>query len=284
MLSFDSIPAALFLRLSSMKSVLELSLVVIIAALAANLFWLVFTPLPAPPGQPAIFVTETTAQGGQRAMNPFASAEGTVGLTEQSYIETPLVETTLDLTLFGTWPDETGGTAFIGDGDAPQKRFRAGDEINAGVRLERVYENWVAISRGGVSEALWIDNRKPAPIAGAAPEASPASELSVADDDYTLADIVAFSIDGFATGALKIVLNPGADAEKFSELGFAPGDILLSLNGGPVDPDYVMSGEIQSDLASGNPIDIIVERDGAPVPLSLQLRPGATGDSLDDES
>ncbi len=284
MLSIVSNPAALFLRAYSIKTIVELSLVVAIAVLAAKLFWLVFAPLPALTSQPTVLVAETSAQRDQLVMNPFTAAQEAIGPASPSYNETPLVETTLDLTLFGTWPDESGGTAFIGDGDAPQKRFRAGDEITAGVRLERVYENWVAISRGGVSEALWIDNRKPSPNVDTDPEGAPDSELSLEDQGYTLADIVAFSAEGVAGGSPKIVLTPGADAKKFNELGFAPGDILLSLNGGPVYPEYVISGAIQADLASGNPIDIVVERDGAPVSLTVQLRPGATGDGIDDDS
>ena len=280
------------LRAPMTKTAVELGIALLLALAASKLFWLLFAPLPTPKGVPVI-TPQQSASVENRAVNPFFVAESAASSGEEAVMAETLAETSLDLILYGTWPHETGSTAFIDAGNGSQKRYRTGDQIVSGARLGPVYENWVVIRRGGVDEALWIKDRKQseieAVVVAAQPQSgseTPAEQATEKAPDIleTLSDIVSFSVSGLSNGELRIVLNPGANVQRFNELGFVAGDVLTALNNAPINPEQIMSGAFQEGLAADAPIDIMVERDGRPVSLTIQLNAKASEESNEDDS
>lgn len=270
-------------RTSVLVRTVEIALVALTAVLAALFVWRlwgVMVPAKMPLGDPISAAVTPSGPSARLALNPFAldeaSGEAAVGVIQEDELQ----ETSLDLTLYGAWIDQSGGTAFIGEKDGPQKRYRVGDTIVSGVTLEEVHQEWVAISRGGVYEALRIKNRK-TPLTGSALQApaqtQKAPSTTTATEEFSLDQVFSFSAD--ANG--RIIINPGKDAIQFAALGFEPGDVLTAVDGVVV-AGIQSAPEIYNTLKNSTSARITVERDGAPATIDVSVKPGGAGGDDDD--
>jgi general secretion pathway protein C len=81
-----------------------------------------------------------------------------------------VVVTSLDLALYGIRQDEASGrgSAIIATPDGVQRSFAVGEEIVPGVTLTAVAFDSVTISRGGVTEQLFMDQSPAAQVVGPA--------------------------------------------------------------------------------------------------------------------
>lgn len=246
----------------------ELALVAAIAAVVGANIWL-FRPVPAPSSEPpaAPVREQTTAAVGA---NPFRTAKAPDVAVEATTTD-ELVDTTLQLTLHGTWIDADGGAAIIGATDNKQSRFAPGDEIVPGAKLERVEREQVVISRNGVREALRLIKRdavrgasRPATAAASTEASGLAAQGAAIVTEHVLAMPAP---DG--RGGTWLELRPAGDPIAFNETGLRAGDAVVAVNGQSFGTDIAKGLEALA-LSDGKfPITLSVERGGVVIPITI---------------
>ena len=258
---------------SSLLSLAELLLLVLLAVQCARLFWAIVTPLgPLGDWRPA---TEPDAARGRAVLasgfDPFFRTGAGNG---------PAIVTSLQLKLFGVRVDEaTGrGSAIIAGSDNVQTSYSVGEAIQPGVTLKSVGYDSVVIARGGADETLYLDQSGPAPVAApsapspaniallsqpAAQIAAPGSvTLSQLQSSLTLAPR---QVNGRVTG-----LVPRGDASFLARLGLQSGDVVVQVSGRPVTDAADLQRAVAS-LAGGGNLSIAVERGAQIVPIAISI-------------
>ena len=243
---------------------MELLLLSLIAIQGARLIWTLATPV-GPVGEwTANSAFPPVASSGAAALgdfDPFFRLSGDSG---------PMVVTSLDLKLFGVRENRaTGrGSAIIGTPDGRQQSFEVGEEIVPGVTLQSVGFDGVVITRGGTAEQLFLDQSPPATVV--APDGSAVSEVAPAPAVVPPAASQIRFAPRMEGGEVKgVVVQPAGSGDAFRAAGFAPGDLILSVNG-----RSIRSAEDARRLAAevdGGKAVLQVERDGR----LLSLRVGA---------
>jgi general secretion pathway protein C len=254
---------------------LELLLMALVAVQGARLFWALLTPVgPVGDWKAPGALAAPVASGALGSFDPFfrLNAAG------------PGVVTSLNLKLFGVREDRaTGrGSAIIALPDGRQISFAVGDEIMPGVALAEVGFDSVTISHQGRREQIFLDQStaaesvgsEPAPV-GATPSAAapPAPPPGVtAAPPATQPPLPGQSIqlqprlsNGRVTG---VTVAPGANDQLFRAAGFAPGDVIVSVDGQPVRS----VDQVRSQVArAGGAVSVMVDRGGRTVPMRVRL-------------
>ena len=234
---------------------LELALLAFLAVQCARLFWAVVTPI-GPVGD--LRAAEPTVAGapplGQ--FDPFFRNGGQAAAAA--------VVTSLDLKLFGVREDRaTGrGSAIIGTPDGAQASVAVGEEIMPGVTLTAVAFDSVTISRNGATEQIFLDQSQAAPQAAPVRPQAPAPAAAADGPQIQMAPRTS---GGRVTG---IVVQPGGSGEAFRAAGFAPGDVIVSVNG-----QAIASAEQARALVeqSQGEVSLVVDRAGRQLPLRVRL-------------
>jgi general secretion pathway protein C len=198
-------------------------LAVLLAVQGVRLFWTIVTPV-GPVGK-WHGARPLAALAGAPGFDPFFRLAG--GGAGQATV------TSLALKLFGTRIDYASGrgAAIIATPDGVQSSFAVGEEIVPGVKLKQVALEYVVLDRGGQSEQLFIDQSVTAPVV------SPTGAPSAPGGPVTaqnVQDLVAIipRIDG--TKVTGLALTPKGDAAAFRAAGLEPGDVLVAVDGRPV--------------------------------------------------
>lgn len=285
--SFESAAQALSERLNGKRSrsliavapgVAELALVFAIGLAAAILFYKLFAPLPSPERLPSMAApVAVQSASGEIEHNPFRTAAIEAAAPEPE-TGADYEETSLDLRLHGVFTLNDTETAFISTPDGKQGNFRAGEEIWRDVTLERVVSSeQIVILASGVRETLTLINRDPkeaanqsTPTSRAARPAQPAPSggLSIRD----IAKISPIS----STEGLRLVVQPGPNRRAFDASGLKPGDVIVAVNNRRLGSDLASEVSRFAGLARSGRVNLVVERDGVSVPVSLEF-PGGGG-------
>jgi general secretion pathway protein C len=250
-------------------SAAELLLLGLIAVQAARLAWTLVTPVgPVGDYRSAVAI----APGGSAALadfDPFFRLAGAGA---------PAVVTALDLRLYGVREDRaTGrGSAIIALPDGTQRSFAVGEEIMPGVTLAEVGFESVTISRNGTAEQIFLDQPESTPAEAQVAAAGGPAPATVATTPAPSPVVVSPASppirfqprmsEGRVDG---IIVSPGGDGgQAFRAAGFAPGDVIVSING-----ERVGSTEQARALIRGSngPATVVVDRDGRQVPIVLRL-------------
>lgn len=262
---------------TSVYSVVEIALLLLLAVQCARLFWTVLTPV-GPLGDWRLADRTEGALANKaelfRGFDPFFRLAGGGG--------SAAVVTSLQLKLFGTRIDEINGrgSAIIAGPDGIQNSIAVGEEVMPGVILKSVAFDSVTIDRGGTVEQLFIDQSVPAPEAatvapGLALDGQPAAAAAPPPGGRTVSAAQLRSGIGFlprtdggrVTG---LVLRPNGDGAVFRGTGFAEGDILVAVNGqqigSPADAERLIG-----QAAPGSNVTISVERGANVVPIVLSI-------------
>jgi type II secretion system protein C len=238
----------------------------VIAAFSAIVLLQVFSPMP---DAPAAIVSAPAPQKLIAVKSPFG--ETALAAAPPSATATEAIsETSLNLTLHGTWVDASGGVAIIKTSSGDQKRFARGDEIEAGVVLQEVRRDQVVISRGGVSETLTLENRDATVSATQLKTNSAAASF----DGAGLASLgsgVRIVPRTDAIGAVRLTLTPGASPVIFERMGLQSGDVLIAIDGRDVGADIAQEVEAIGRLAGRASVDVTIEREGERIPVTLPL-------------
>jgi general secretion pathway protein C len=146
-------------------TVLEITLLAMIALQCARLIWTALTPVgPLGDWQSSAVRNESSAAV-LGSFDPFFRLSGAAG---------PVTVTSLNLKLFGIRQDQASGqgSAIIATSDGQQRSVAVGEEIEPGVTLKSVDFDSVTISRGGAEEQLFMDqSQAPGTATPAAPSA-----------------------------------------------------------------------------------------------------------------
>ncbi len=196
-------------------------------------------------------------------------------------------ETRMSLVLAGTIAssDPKGGLGIIGETAATAKVYKVGDSIVGGARLNAVYDDRVILERGGQLEALLLPREyrggagvnpalPPRPIAnapaGAGAEVADRVRRLIAQDPGSVSEIMRPQ-PVFTNGQQRgYRVYPGRNRQQFTRLGLRPGDLVMSINGTPLD-DPQRGMEIFRSISSADQVRVTVERNGKPQELVLNM-------------
>lgn len=249
---------------AALRRAVELAIVLLLGMQAARLAWVVFAPLgpfgatqpdvaalaPAPalaPSRDPFFPASTTAAA------PTAAGGG--------------------FTLFGVNVD--GGSAILAGKDGRQASWRTGQEVAPGARLHAVDAGGVVLDLGGRQQRLALQ-----PRTASSPALAPAGQLPSARATGTGADTTPTvdpaallqqaglrprmtdgRIDGYT-------LIPRGDDALVRQAGLRAGDVVVAINGNTLTPERL--GELESDLAGRDAVELTVLRDGTTRTLTLR--------------
>ena len=188
--------------------------------------------------------------------------------------------TTMNLVLEGTWASEdpAKGFAFIGESANAARMYGVGKSVRQGTVLHSVYADRVILDTSGQLEALMLprlSNASLAQMARPAPKPQPQTNQFTENlrrmaetNPSAFAEIVRPQ-PVFANGVQRgYRVYPGRNRGQFAKLGLQPGDLVLSINGTPLD-DPQRGMEIFNTMGASDRVTVVVERNGQPQELSL---------------
>jgi general secretion pathway protein C len=195
-------------------------------------------------------------------------------------------ETRLSLVLAGTITasDPKQGFGIIGESANNAKLYSVGDSVPGGARLNAVYGDRVILERGGQLEALLLPRQYKAGTGVTAPPPPPPMGVPqsagsqvvervkrmIAQDPGSVAEIMRPQ-PVFANGQQRgYRVYPGRNRAQFARLGLRPGDLVMSVNGTPLD-DPQRGMEIFRSIGSSDQVRVTVERNGRPQELVLNM-------------
>jgi general secretion pathway protein C len=174
--------------------------------------------------------------------------------------------------------DPTKGLAVIGESPQSAKVFAVGATVRPGTRLHSVYLDRVILDRNGQLETLALPRPSTAGIAitrSAATAPRPggtqfADNLRrIAETNPTAFAEVVRPQPVFANGVQRgYRVYPGRNRQQFAKLGLQPGDLVLSINGTPLD-DPQRGMEIFNTIGTSDRVQVTVERNGQSQELTL---------------
>jgi general secretion pathway protein C len=182
-------------------------------------------------------------------------------------------QTTMPLVLAGVIADKdpSKGQAIIGDSAAVGKLYAVGAMISGGARLHAVYGDRVLLERNGALETLMLP--RTAPRSGAPVIAPANTKVSTLQDNATvLAGLVRVQPvfnQGKLTG-YRIFPGGSHGSATFNQLGLRAGDLILAVNGTPLD-DAGKAMEVLQTLSSSASATVTVSRNGQPQEVNLNL-------------
>jgi general secretion pathway protein C len=187
-------------------------------------------------------------------------------------------ETTMNLVLAGTWASEDPkrGFAFIGESATAARMYAVGKPVRQGTVLNAVYADRVVLDNNGNLETLKLPRLSNSNlVAQLTPQQRPQSNQFTENlrrmaesNPAAFAEIVRPQ-PVFANGVQRgYRVYPGRNRQQFAKLGLQPGDLVLSINGTPLD-DPQRGMEIFNTMGASDRVTVTVERNGQPQELSL---------------
>jgi general secretion pathway protein C len=261
--------------------VLTVVLVVAIAWQLVQMTWLLLErdPEPAQIAPPPAAV----AHAPRSNVNVQAIVDAHLFGEQQSTVDAAAApQTQMNLVLAGTWAteDPTKGFAFIGESATAARMYAVGSPVRPGTVLHSVYPEYVLLDTSGRRESLRLPRLSTANLTAQAartPPPRPAMTQTVEDlRRVAEANPAAFSEivrpqPVFANGVQRgYRVYPGRNRQLFAKLGLQPGDLVLSINGTPLD-DPQRGMEIFNTIGTSDRVTVTVERNGQPQDLTLNM-------------
>ncbi len=172
------------------------------------------------------------------------------------------------------------GLAILGENAANAKVVAVGQQVPGGAKLHSVYSDKVILDRGGTLESLMLPRQSGPPL-GMAPQAPPPLPTAdnpivdrvrqlIANEPNTIAEVIRPQ-PVFAQGKQRgFRVYPGRNRQAFTRIGLRPGDLVLAINGTPLD-DPARGQEVFNTLGSSSEAHVTVLRNGKQQDLTLQL-------------
>ena len=190
--------------------------------------------------------------------------------------------TTIPLVLTGVMAAERPeyGLAIIGENAGNTKVIAVGQQVPGGAKLHSVYADKVILDRNGTLESLMLP-RQAGPglgLGATPPPPLPTAENPIVDRMRQLIANEPSAISEvirpqpvFAQGKQKgFRVYPGRNRQAFTRIGLRPGDLVLAINGTPLD-DPSRGQEIFNTLGSSSEAHVTVLRNGKQQDLTLQM-------------
>lgn len=253
--------------------------VIVLGLVSARAFWLLVDPNGAV-SRDVGAVSLRSAGPGHTALradlsiltrlNPFSAND-----TESPDVLPEAPETALNLVLSGlrAQTGEGQGSAVIKTPDNLQKLYEPGDEILAGVTLDRVLSDRVEITRNGRLESLFLTDARGSLSVIEDQDARQivSDELSDAESPVASDMLVVASMSEFLAAVrldpvreenetIGYRLLPRDDGSVLAAAGFHVGDTVLAINGASL--SSIDGEEFIEELESASGADLTVLRDG----------------------
>jgi general secretion pathway protein C len=278
---FQSVSAQQWLDRASrtLPQALSIVLVIAIAWQLVQLAWLALDRAPAseailPP--PPVNVPGTARKGidvqGIVAAHLFGVAQS------EAPAQAEVRDTQVNLVLSAVFAanDPAKGLAIIGESAQSAKVYAVGKSIRPGILLHAVHPDRVILDRGGQLEQLMLPRLSTGAIALNRPAQRPAPGGQFADSLRRIAETnpTAFAEivrpqPVFANGVQRgYRVYPGRNRQLFAKLGLQPGDLVLSINGTPLD-DPARGMEIFNTIGTSDRVQVTVERNGQSQEMTL---------------
>jgi general secretion pathway protein C len=191
--------------------------------------------------------------------------------------EAPQTQMNLVLSAVFAANDPAKGLAIIGESPQAAKVYAVGAAVRPGTRLQAVYVDRVILDRNGQPEALLLPKQNTAGIAiNRVPAPRPSGGAQFADNLRRIAETnpsafaeVVRPQPVFANGVQRgYRVYPGRNRQQFAKLGLQPGDLVLSINGTPLD-DPQRGMEVFNTIGTSDRVTVTVERNGQSQELTL---------------
>ena len=198
-------------------------------------------------------------------------------------------DTTLNLKLLGVLAgDKEYGYAIISSGGNKIKHYALGDDIPGGATLHAVYPDRVILERDIRMETLRLPKANSKGFGNAtAPRTTTQPQTTQTMDEFeTLGQfraevmknptrltefISATPEKNEETGEFQgYKLTPSKNPDMFYELGFQPGDVVININGIPLDQPDKGPKALQT-LATADEVTMVVIREGTEITLFQDL-------------
>ncbi len=239
---------------------------------------------PAPP-QPLAPVDEPTAAAPRQndlareivARHLFGRATGSPALSASKAPPTRLALKLRGVVAMG----DGQGVALIAGTGHGEEVYASGDEISSGVLLQEVRPDHVILSRNGRLERLDLPRgpsaftlKESAPSLSRQPD-SPARALrqlrqEAVRNPSRLGQLIRISParkDGRLVGYR---IEPRGNQPLFEQLGFQPGDVVVAVNGTPLD-DPRQNLKVMRELMQARQFQVTVLRDGQELQITQSL-------------
>lgn len=192
-------------------------------------------------------------------------------------------QTSLPLVLTGVLAarDPASGLAILGPSAQTAKVYAVGDSIPGGATLDAVLPRKVLLRRNGSLQSLPLPRHAPAGARPPSVRALPASETRaprfaarmralVAHRPGILAELLRPEPVFSGGHQVGYRVYPGSDPAAFHHLGLKPGDLVLDINGTPLN-DPAQDQQILNTLGSSSEATVTVLRGGQRRTLTLNL-------------
>ncbi|NLB58414.1 MAG: PDZ domain-containing protein, partial [Gammaproteobacteria bacterium] len=256
-------------RRALLRAGVEVALVLLLAAQAARLAWL----LVAPPGP----VGNWPPADAGRARGPAPALALAFDPFHPGARSGPVTANATGYRLHATRVAGTSGSAILSIGSGgPQAAFQVGDEVEPGVALVNVGAGHAVLRTGSGDQRVELESAastlppRAGPAAASLPSAAPSATQAqgAAIDPAALlaqAGLRARTEGGRVTG---YTLIPRGGGELLRQAGLQAGDVLVAVDGNQLNPERL--AELESELAGRDEVRLTVQRDGQPRTLTLR--------------
>jgi general secretion pathway protein C len=195
--------------------------------------------------------------------------------TPQDSTNAPQTQMNLVLSAVFAADDPAKGLAIIGDSAQSAKVYSVGAAVRPGTKLHAVYADRVILDRNGQLEALALPKQSTAALAINRPPAPAANGRftdnlrRIAENNPSAFAEIVRPQPVFANGVQRgYRVYPGRNRQQFAKLGLQPGDLVLSINGTPLD-DPQRGMEIFNTMGTSDRVTVTIERNGQSQELTL---------------
>lgn len=187
----------------------------------------------------------------------------------------PQTQMNLVLSAVFATSDPARGWAIIGESPTSAQVYMIGEAVRSGTKLHAVYADRVILERDGQLEALALPTQSLAGVLSQPAAARPAGGQftenlrRIAETNPTAFSEIVRPQPVFANGVQRgYRVYPGRNRQQFARLGLQPGDLVVSINGTPLD-DPQRGMEIFNTMSSSDRVTVSVERNGQAQDLTL---------------
>ena len=254
-------------------------LVIAIAWQLVQLTWLLLDrgPQPLPPTAPPPMNVAPVRSGVdiQAIVNAHLFDVAAVE-TQPDAANAPATQMNLVLSAVFASEDPAKGLAIIGESAQSAKVFAVGGTVRPGTKLHAVYIDRVILDRNGNLEALSLPKRNSGALVINRPPPPAQNQVAenlrrIAENNPSAFAEIIRPQPVFANGVQRgYRVYPGRNRAQFTKLGLVPGDLVLSINGTPLD-DPQRGMEIFNTIGSADRVTVTVERNGQSQELTLNM-------------
>ncbi len=170
--------------------------------------------------------------------------------------------------------DPKNGLAIIGTTASNAKVYPVGERVPGNAVVHAVYIDRVLLERNGAIEALLLPRKfsgtGQAPLLPTAPSALDRVQRVISNEPGLISDVLRPQ-PVFADGKLHgYRVYPGQNTRAFASLGLRNGDLVLAVNGTPLD-DAARGNDIFSTLGNSDQARVTVIRNGQQQDITLNM-------------